>query len=39
MATDHYFDLTAARRDLAFGPRVTLAQGLEKLRAASGRRP
>ncbi len=34
MATDHYFDLTAARRDLGFGPRVTLAEGLERLRAA-----
>lgn len=34
MATDHYFDLTAARRDLGYGPQVTLDQGLAKLRAA-----
>lgn len=31
MATDHWFDITAARRDLGYKPRVTVAQGSTKL--------
>jgi nucleoside-diphosphate-sugar epimerase len=27
MATDHWFDISAARRDLAYHPRVTMAEG------------
>jgi len=36
LATAHWFDLTAARRDLGYKPIVTLDQGLERLRAARG---
>ncbi len=32
LATAHYFDLSAARRDLGFDPRIATAQGLERLR-------
>ena len=32
LATAHYFDLSAARRDLGFEPRISTAQGLERLR-------
>lgn len=39
MATDHWFDITAARRDLAYHPLVTMAEGtaglIEHLKAAS----
>lgn len=31
MATDHWFDLTAARRDLGYAPRVTMAAGTAEL--------
>jgi nucleoside-diphosphate-sugar epimerase len=31
MATDHWFDLTAARRDLGYTPRVTMAAGTAEL--------
>ncbi len=31
LATDHWYDLTAARRDLGYGPRVSFAAGLERL--------
>jgi nucleoside-diphosphate-sugar epimerase len=33
-ATDHWFDLTAARRDLGFEPRVAPDAGFERLAAA-----
>lgn len=33
MSTAHYFNLAAIRRDLGFGPKVSVAQGLDKLRA------
>jgi nucleoside-diphosphate-sugar epimerase len=37
MATDHWFDISAARRDLGYVPRVTMAEGtqdlIERLRA------
>lgn len=31
MATDHWFDITAARRDLGYHPLVTVAQGTKEL--------
>jgi len=31
LATDHWFDLTAAKRDLGYTPRVTMAEGTAKL--------
>jgi nucleoside-diphosphate-sugar epimerase len=31
MATDHWFDITAARRDLGYQPRITVAQGTTEL--------
>lgn len=33
LATAHWFDLSAARRDLGFEPRVTIAEGLKRLSA------
>jgi nucleoside-diphosphate-sugar epimerase len=33
LATDHWFDLTAARRDLGYAPEVSIEQGLERLAA------
>lgn len=33
LATAHWFDLTAARRDLGYEPRVTLDEGFARLRA------
>jgi nucleoside-diphosphate-sugar epimerase len=41
MATDHWFDISAARRDLGYAPRVTMATGtaelLEHYRARASR--
>ncbi len=34
MSTAHWFDLSAARRDLGYAPAISIEQGLEKLRAA-----
>ena len=34
LAKDHWFDLTAARRDLRYAPRVTMAEGTAQLIAA-----
>jgi nucleoside-diphosphate-sugar epimerase len=34
LATAHWFDLTAARRDLGYAPRISTDQGLALLRAA-----
>jgi 2-alkyl-3-oxoalkanoate reductase len=34
LSTAHWFDLTAARRDLGYEPKVSIAEGLERLRAA-----
>jgi nucleoside-diphosphate-sugar epimerase len=31
LATDHWFDITAARRDLGYNPRVTMAAGTAEL--------
>jgi len=33
LATSHWFDLSAARRDLGYAPRVSIAEGLERLRS------
>ena len=34
LSTSHYFDIGAARRDLGYEPRVTVAEGLARLAAA-----
>ena len=34
MSTAHWFDLAAARRDLGYAPRVSMAEGLARLRAS-----
>jgi len=34
LAKDHWFDLTAARRDLDYHPRVSMDQGMERLLAS-----
>jgi len=31
LARSHYFDITKARRDLGYSPRVSTAEGLERL--------
>lgn len=31
LASDHWFDISAARRDLGYAPRVTMAEGLAEL--------
>jgi nucleoside-diphosphate-sugar epimerase len=35
LAKDHWFSIEAARRDLGWSPRVTMAQGLQRLAAAA----
>lgn len=32
LSTSHWYDLTAAKRDLGYQPRVTIAEGLQRLR-------
>ena len=32
LATSHWFDLSAARRDLGYAPKVSISEGLERLR-------
>jgi 2-alkyl-3-oxoalkanoate reductase len=34
LATSHYFDITAARRDLGYAPRVSTEEGMRRLAAA-----
>jgi nucleoside-diphosphate-sugar epimerase len=34
LAKDHWFDISAARRDLGYHPRVSMAQGTAELVAA-----
>ena len=34
MGRDHYFDISAARRDLGYEPVITIEQGLERMRSA-----
>jgi nucleoside-diphosphate-sugar epimerase len=31
LATDHYFDITAARRNLRYEPEVSTAEGMRRL--------
>lgn len=31
LGTHHYYDISAARRDLGYEPRVSMAEGLERL--------
>lgn len=33
LATSHYFDIAAARRDFGYEPRVSMAQGMERLKS------
>jgi len=32
LSTSHWFDISAARRDLGYAPKITIAEGLERLR-------
>jgi nucleoside-diphosphate-sugar epimerase len=34
LSTSHYFDLTRARRDFGYAPRISTAEGMERLRGA-----
>jgi nucleoside-diphosphate-sugar epimerase len=39
MSTAHWFDISAARRDLGYSPRVSIAEGLERLRDSAANTP
>ena len=39
MSTAHWFDISAARRDLGYAPRISIAEGLERLRHAAAEPP
>jgi nucleoside-diphosphate-sugar epimerase len=41
LSTAHWFDISAARRDLGYAPRISIDRGLEQLRVAlqAGQRP
>jgi nucleoside-diphosphate-sugar epimerase len=39
MCASHWFDISAARRDLGFAPTVSIAQGLELLKASCAEKP
>ncbi len=34
LSTDHWFDISAARKDLGYTPRVSISEGLERLAAS-----
>ena len=34
LATAHWFDIGAARRDFGYAPRVSMSEGLERLRSS-----
>ena len=37
LSTAHWFDISAARRDLGYSPAISIAEGLEQLRIASAK--
>ena len=37
MATSHYFDIARARRDFGYEPKISMAEGMRRLAAESGR--
>jgi nucleoside-diphosphate-sugar epimerase len=37
MCRDHYFDISAARRDFGYNPTVSIEEGFERMRAAGAR--
>ena len=37
LSTAHWFNISAARRDLGYAPAVSIAEGLERLRASMGK--
>jgi nucleoside-diphosphate-sugar epimerase len=39
LAKDHWFDISAARRDLGYSPRITMAAGTNELIAALRQSP
>ena len=39
LATSHWFDLTAARRDLGYKPRVSTDEGLRRLKESFKENP
>ena len=39
LSTAHWFDITAAQRDFGYRPRISIAEGLERLRAFSAGGP
>ena len=39
LAKDHWFSIAAARRDLGYAPRITMAEGTAQLAAARGGAP
>ncbi|MFW5927506.1 MAG: hypothetical protein ACOCSR_05580 [Wenzhouxiangella sp.] len=38
LATSHWFDLSAAERDLGYRPWISIEQGLQRLAAGGGKR-
>jgi len=36
LATSHWFDISAARRDLGYAPSVTIDEGLDRLKRSFG---
>jgi nucleoside-diphosphate-sugar epimerase len=39
LGTSHYFDISAARRDLGYQPRISMEEGMQRLRAALATMP
>jgi nucleoside-diphosphate-sugar epimerase len=31
LGTSHYFDISAARRDLGYNPRISMTEGMQRL--------
>jgi 2-alkyl-3-oxoalkanoate reductase len=36
LSTSHYFDIGRARRDLGYQPKISMAEGMQRLAAALG---